>query len=146
MPPHTAGLPAHRLVRILLVDHQPAFCRFARALLHAQPGLQVVGEAGSGAQALTLLRPLEPDVALVEVELPGDNGFALTRRMRAICPGLLVVLLSAYDEPSYEPLARAAGAAAWLPKRDFAGMVASGFLGHPAIAGRPARPSLEQGG
>ncbi len=103
---------------LLLVDDQAAFRQLARALLSQYPAVLVVGEAASGEEALALLPTLKPDAVILDVQLPGMNGFETAWRMLEVSPGLRVVMISGYDF-QYEGLARTVGAAAFLPKRQF---------------------------
>lgn len=103
---------------ILLVDDQSAFRRLGRALLSGHPGVCVVGEASSGEEALALLPLLRPNAVVLDVQLPGMNGFEVAWRMLEADPGLRVIMISAYDF-QYEALARAVGAVGYLSKREF---------------------------
>lgn len=103
---------------ILLVDDQAAFRGLARALLAGCPGVDVVGEAGSGEEALELLSVLKPEAVILDVQLPGMNGFETAWRMLGISPGLRVVMVSGWDF-EYEALARSVGAKAFLLKKHF---------------------------
>ncbi len=103
---------------VLLVDDQPSALALMRAMLSDPHLVTVVGEALSGAEALALLPSLLPALAVVDVEMPGMHGFETARRMRAALPALRVVLVSATADPQYEALAQAAGALAFLPKKD----------------------------
>jgi len=98
-------------VTILLVDNEAEFLALARAILEDRPGLSVIGQAASGEEALALLPALDPDVAVVDVQLPGLNGFETARRMAEVSPRLGVILTSAVDLPLYADLARDVGAA-----------------------------------
>lgn len=102
---------------LLLVDDQPAFLRLARTLLHGHSDLAVLGEATSTEEALALLPILRPKVVILDVQMPGLNGFQAARRLLAAAPELRIILVSALGNPQYEPLARAVGAVAFLPKK-----------------------------
>jgi DNA-binding NarL/FixJ family response regulator len=103
--------------KVLLVDDQPAFLDLARGLLQECPGLVVVGQATGGEQALTCAQALRPDVAVVDVLMPGISGFKLAQRLREQMPQLKVIVVSAVDDPLYPRLARAAGAVGFLSKK-----------------------------
>ena len=115
----TADTPPPRPRAVLIVDDQPEFCRLARELLDGRAGLRVVGEATSGAEALTLARALAPDVVVLDVEMPGLHGFETARRLLAAAPDLAIVLVSNTDEAQYGEVAHTVGARAFLPKREF---------------------------
>ena len=107
------------MTRILIVDDQPAFRRHLRRLLtHA--GLAVVGEAGDIFEAESLLRALQPDLAVVDVVLPGVNGLEGTLRLRELIPNLRVILISAHRNQAdlLHVAAQEAGAEAFIPKDD----------------------------
>ena len=102
---------------LLVVDDQAAYLRLATELLERDPALRVVGVATSGEEALVRLQELKPHALLVDVHLPGASGFETARRAVQQMPGLQVVLFSAVEEPEYEALARAVGAAGFLSKK-----------------------------
>jgi two-component system chemotaxis response regulator CheB len=107
------------MTRILIVDDQPSFRRHLRQLL-SQAGLTVVGEAGDIPAALELVRGLKPDLAIVDVRLPGESGVAGVPRLKALAGNLRVILVSA-DQDSAQLLqksAQEAGAEAFFPKDD----------------------------
>lgn len=103
---------------VLLVDDQPAALALMRAMLTDPRLVTIVGEALSGAEALSLVSSLMPALAVVDVEMPGMHGFETARRLMAALPAVRVVLVSATADPQYEALARAVGALAFLPKKD----------------------------
>jgi DNA-binding NarL/FixJ family response regulator len=110
----------HELERtLLLVDDQVEFLQLLRTRLARAPGLRIVGEASSGEQALELLRELVPlpEAALVDVEMPGLDGFTTAQRLRERAPELRVVLISASADRRYPALAASVGAR-FLSKRD----------------------------
>lgn len=103
------------MTRVLIVDDQPAFRRQLRALLD-RARLEVVGEAGDIAAAETLAKSLQPDLAIVDVVLPGMSGIEGTPRLKALAPNMRVILVSAYHEQVLRASAREAGAEAFIPK------------------------------
>jgi two-component system nitrate/nitrite response regulator NarL len=104
---------------VLLVDDQVEFLHLLRSRLGRSPGLAIVGEATSGEQALEVLAALDPTphAALVDIEMPGMDGFVTAQRLRERAPTLRVVLISASNDRRYGALAAAVGAV-FLPKRD----------------------------
>ena len=114
---------------VLLVDDQPEFLALARRLLEDSGELAVVGEARSGCEALRLADSLTPNVVVLDVQLPGMNGFEAARRLRTAQPQLQVVLTSAADDPSFESLAGTVGASGFLPKRSLSAAALIGSLG-----------------
>jgi two-component system response regulator NreC len=103
-------------LRILLADDHGVLRAGLRALLNDQADMEVVGEAETADAAVQLARTVRPDLAIVDVRMPGD-GLVATRRMREEVPGLLVLILSQYDDPAYLRQALAAGAAGYALKR-----------------------------
>jgi DNA-binding NarL/FixJ family response regulator len=103
---------------IVLVDDQAEFLELARGRLTRTALLEVVGEATSGEAALSLVPRLlpEPDVVLLDVEMPGLDGFETARRLRTLAPEVRIILTSASESAGYGQAAVALGAA-FLPKR-----------------------------
>jgi DNA-binding NarL/FixJ family response regulator len=101
---------------ILIVDDHPlfsaGFAHMARALRPAW----TLHMAATAAEALTVLHRLSPQLALVDVGLPGDDGFALLGSMADRCPNLPVVLMSGRDDAAMRVRARASGAAGFIAK------------------------------
>lgn len=106
-------------VRVLVVDDHESFRRTAAAVVDATDGFLVAGHAASGEEALAVAAALRPDLVLMDVNLPGIDGMATTRRMRALCPPPAVILLSTYDEEELDGRARACGALAYVAKSLF---------------------------
>src|SRR5438046_10467441 len=106
-------LTLNRERTLVLVDDQPEFLRLARDLLARPTGLRVVGEASSGEEALRLMPRLEsvPEAILLDVEMPGLDGFETARRLRAVAPGIRIILTSASDSRGYATAALAVDAA-----------------------------------
>ncbi len=107
------------MIRVLIVDDQPAFRRVLGQLL-TQAGLIVAGEAGSIAEAEALVQTIQPDLAVMDVMLPGINGLEGTPRLKALRPDLRVILISAYLNHAgvFQDAARAAGAEAFISKEE----------------------------
>jgi DNA-binding NarL/FixJ family response regulator len=107
------------MTRILIVDDQPTFRRQLRRLL-AYADLTVVGEAGDIPEAEAQVQALRPDLAVVDVMLPGVNGLEGAARLKALAPALRVILVSAYADRGdlFRTAAQAAGAEAFIAKDD----------------------------
>lgn len=107
------------MTRVLIVDDQPSFRRRLRRLL-TLAGLTVVGEAGDVPEAESLLPALRPELAVVDVNLPGVNGLVGTRRLKALAPHLRVILVSAYSDQAdaFHLAAEEAGAETFISKDD----------------------------
>jgi DNA-binding NarL/FixJ family response regulator len=101
----------------LIVDDSDEFVASAARLLGSQ-GLDVVGSASSGERALELAGSLEPDVALVDIELGEEDGIELSHVFAAQAPATRVVLISSYDQADLGDLISRSPAVGFLPKTD----------------------------
>lgn len=104
-------------VRVYLLDDYAEVRAALRRLLAEQPDLQVIGEAGTAADALTQLPDLRPDVALIDIGLPDGNGIDVCRQVRSQQPGTSCLLLTSHDEEDARFAAVMAGAAGYLTKQ-----------------------------
>jgi CheY-like chemotaxis protein len=114
MPRSYAGPVA---LRCVIVDDNPGFLRAARALLE-QEGLQVVGVASTGAEAVRCLADLHPDVTLIDIGLGAESGFEVARRLfddPSVDPGQLI-LISAHAQDDFVDLIDASPAVGFLVK------------------------------
>jgi DNA-binding NarL/FixJ family response regulator len=106
--------------RVLIVDDQEPFRLAARAVVEMTDGFEVAGEAETGEAAVDVARDVEPDLVLMDVNLPGIDGIEATRRILEQSDGRVVVLMvSTYEAEEYAPRAAEAGAAAYIPKSEF---------------------------
>jgi DNA-binding NarL/FixJ family response regulator len=105
-------------IKILLVDDQVLFRGALRALMGTMGELQVVGEAEDGNEAVRLTKALSPDVVVMDLALPGIDGFEATRQIRRAYPRTPVLLLSGYADRKTQDKAANAGAACVMEKRD----------------------------
>lgn len=103
------------MTRVLIVDDQPLFRRQLRALL-TLAGLDVVAEAEDIESAEAQVRLHHPDLAVVDVILPGVSGIEGAPRLKTLAPKMRLILVSAYRERVWEASAQAAGAEAFIPK------------------------------
>ncbi len=103
-------------VRVMLVDDHRMLRQALAASLAEQHGIQVVGEAGDGDEALELAAELRPDVVLMDVSMPGKGGVEATRELRAAMPQVRVIGLSMHDAPATRDSMLSAGAEAYLTK------------------------------
>jgi DNA-binding NarL/FixJ family response regulator len=110
---------AEQAVTVLVVDDQLPFRRAARTVVELTTGFTIVGEAGSGAEALELVQTLAPDLVLMDINMEPMNGIEVTRRIVASAPTTTVVLLSTYDAEDLPADARDCGAVAYVHKEEF---------------------------
>lgn len=103
------------MTRVLIVDDQPTFRRQLQALL-TLAGLEVIAEAEDIPTAEAQALFLQPDIAFVDVVLPGVSGIEGTPRLKALAPKMRVILMSAYHEDILRISARTVGADIFIPK------------------------------
>jgi DNA-binding NarL/FixJ family response regulator len=103
---------------VLAVDDQTVFRDTARSLIAATPGLEQVGEASSGEEALALAAELRPDLVLVDVRMPGMDGIETARRLTEADPSTAVVLISLEEVPNLSEAVGRAGATGYIRKQD----------------------------
>ncbi len=103
-------------MRVLLADDHVLVREGVRRSLLDAGDIEVVGEAGDGAEAVELARELLPDVVIMDVAMPRLNGIQATRQIKAMLPTVAVLVLTAYDEEEYITSLLDAGAAGYLMK------------------------------
>jgi DNA-binding NarL/FixJ family response regulator len=106
-------------VRVLIVDDQRPFREASNMVVEMTDGFEVVGEAESGEEAVELAAGLEPDLVLMDVQMPGIDGLEATRRIMALPTPPHVLVMSTHESGSYEAPALAAGAIGFIPKSEF---------------------------
>ena len=102
-------------IRILIADDHPVFRFGLRALLEAQADMVVVGEAESGETAVNLTQSLQPDVVLMDINMPGINGIEATRQIAEVLPETAVLIITMFDDDTVFTAMRA-GARGYLLK------------------------------
>jgi DNA-binding NarL/FixJ family response regulator len=105
---------------LLIVDDHAAFRVAARRLLE-QDGYRVVGEAGDGEAGLAAARELRPDVVLLDVQMPGVDGFEVARRLSEARDSPAIVMVSSRDRADFGRLVEESGARGFIGKFDLSG-------------------------
>lgn len=103
-------------VTVLIADDHPVFRTGLKALLDAVGGVEVVGVASGGEEAVTLAIDLLPDVVVMDVQMPGTNGVEATRRIAAAAPSIRILVLTMFDDDDTVFAAMRAGAAGYMLK------------------------------
>jgi DNA-binding NarL/FixJ family response regulator len=104
--------------RLLIVDDHPLFRKGLEELIHSDAAFAVCGEADNAAEAMQVIRKLNPDMAIVDLSLPGANGIELIKNIRAEFPKLPILVLSMHDESLYALRALRAGADGYVMKHE----------------------------
>ncbi|MFB8762543.1 response regulator [Nocardiopsis alba] len=130
------------MIRVLLVDDHPVVREGIRGMLSTEPDLDVVGDAGSGPEAVVRAAELSPDVILMDLRMPGGDGVEATERIRAAHPGVHVLVLTTYDTDTDILRAVEAGATGYLlkdtPRGELAEAVRSAARGETVLSGHLA--------
>jgi CheY-like chemotaxis protein len=127
-------------LRCLIVDDSARFLQAARALLERE-GISVVGVASSGAEALRQASELRPDVLLLDIDLAGESGLEVARRL-AGQPGLAgsrMILISTHAEEDFAELIAASPAVGFLSKSDLSARAIGVLLARPELNGPAER-------
>ena len=124
-------------IRILIADDHGVLRAGLRALLSAESDLEVAGEAADGREALHLVSDLNPDVVLLDVNMPGPDGIEVTRRLKAVKPEVRVLILTVHEDEGLLREAIRAGASGYILKRAVESEL---IYAIHAVWRRPARP------
>jgi DNA-binding NarL/FixJ family response regulator len=138
-------------VRVFLADDHPVVLDGMKALVLADAGLELVGEAGDGRTALRRALDLQPDVAILDLSMPGLNGIEVGRALMAECPHCRVLVLTVHEDGAYMRQALEVGIAGYVLKRSATGelsraihvVAAGGVYLDPAIAGLALGPGAQ---
>jgi two-component system response regulator DegU len=103
-------------VRILIVDDDHGFRVFIRRVLERERDWRIVGEAIDGEEAVRKTQKFQPDLVLMDMDLPGINGLEATRRVKASFPRIVVIMFSALEGSAYREAAARSGADEFLHK------------------------------
>ena len=113
---------------VLIVDDHEAFRQSASALLEAE-GFEVIGQAADGPEAIALAERLQPQVVLLDIQLPNLDGFAVAERLVALPDAPRVVLISSRDASAYGPRLGETSARGFLTKRELSGDALAALVG-----------------
>ncbi|HEU4746548.1 MAG TPA: response regulator transcription factor [Anaerolineales bacterium] len=103
-------------IRVLIADDHPLFRDGMHGLLDSVPETEVVGEAASGEEAITLAETLQPDVILMDIKMPGINGFQAMREILQTSPHIRILIVSMLEDDDSVFAAMRAGARGYVPK------------------------------
>jgi DNA-binding NarL/FixJ family response regulator len=117
-PTEPRSLGPNRKYRVLLADDHPLFRRGVAELVGTTPDFEVVAQASSAVEALSKVRQVPIDIAILDVSFHGTNGLELTKQLRAEKPELRIILLSMHDEQLYAIRALKSGAQGYVMKRE----------------------------
>ena len=109
------------LVRVLLVDDFDNFRKFTVLTLDVSPDIEVVGEAATGAEAVSAAELLEPDLVLLDISLPDINGFEVASRIRQVSPDSRIIFVTANDSRMIARAALSDGAMGFVSKQNAVG-------------------------
>jgi len=129
------------MIRVLIVDDQVIVCEGLKVILNANPDIEIVGMAHDGADAMELVSALQPDLVLMDLKMPIMNGVQATRAIKEKSPGVVVLVLTTYDQEDWVIDAIRAGAAGYLLKDTANDDITAAIRG--VIAGRtPVDPTV----
>ncbi len=127
-------------LQLLIVDDHPVFRQGLRDVFETDSDIIVVGEANDGEEALAKVRELNPNVVLMDINLPSTSGLQITRKLKADSPNIKVVMITGYDEPEHIFHSLRAGASAFcskdMPPEGLIGTVYQVFSGDYVINGK----------
>lgn len=105
-----------RMTTVLVVDDHRSFSDLLAAALNTVPGMMCVGTASTAAQAMSMTAALRPDVVVMDIQMPGQDGLATTRRIREMSPETVIAVVTAHGEADWVSRAAQAGASGFIPK------------------------------
>jgi two-component system response regulator DesR len=104
------------VIRVLLADDEHLIRSGFAALLRLEDDVEIVAEAASGDEALAMAQHHRPDVAVLDLQMPGPDGIAVAERLRELVPGCAAVIVTSHGRPGYLKRALGAGVRGFLPK------------------------------
>ncbi|MEE8582600.1 MAG: response regulator transcription factor [Dehalococcoidales bacterium] len=116
-PQKTASTTAKEaVIGVFLVDDHQLVRQGLRTILRRAPGIEVVGEASSGEEALALVKEIKPDVILMDIRMDGTDGFKSLKQIKKVCPDTAFIMLTVYDSELYAAEAIRTGASGYITK------------------------------
>ncbi len=103
-------------MKVAIVDDSLLIRRMLRELLMIIPGVEITGETGNAAAADSMIRRAQPDVVILDINLPGGDGIELLRRVKETQPGLNVIMFTSYCSPEHRKRCQEAGASLFFDK------------------------------
>ena len=101
---------------VLVVDDHRSFAEMLSAALDGVPGLRCIGTAQSAAEGVAMARRLHPDIVVMDIQMPREDGLTATARLREAAPDAVVAVVTAHTSPEWVSRAAQAGASAFVPK------------------------------
>ena len=132
--------PGENRIRLLIVDDHPVVRDGLRGILESSPDFKVVGEAGDGAEAVTMAEALRPDVVLMDLRMPGTDGVSAIRQLVQRGATARILVLTTYDTDSDVLPAIKAGATGYLlkdtPREELFRAVSAAYRGESVLSDR----------
>ena len=136
--------PLSPALRVFLADDHPVVLAGVKALITADDGLEVVGEAADGKTALRLATELSPDIVILDISMPGLNGVKVAEMLRTACPNCKILALTVHEDRGYLRQLLELGVAGYMLKRSAAedlvralrAIASGGLYLDPAVAGK----------
>lgn len=136
-----------KLIRVMLVDDHAVVRSGLSTFLMTCDDMELVGEASSGEQALSLCPQVKPDVVLMDLVMPGMDGATATRKIREGCPDIQVIALTSFKEQELVQGALKAGAIGYLLKDisadELANAIRAAYAGKPTLAPEAAQALIQ---
>ncbi len=139
-PSPVATAATSRRIRTIVADDSPEFLRTFCSYLEAQDNLEIVGRAKNGSEALQLAETLQPDLAILDLEMPVMDGTRAAEKLREKFPAMRLIIVSVHDGPAWREMSRAAGVDAFVPKHEITTELLGHIRNHFVTAELPAPP------
>lgn len=108
--------PGRAAIRVVIADDSRAARESVEVLLQTYPGLEVVGTAENGREAIRQVEALKPDLVVLDLNMPVLGGMSAARALRALYPAMRILMISVHDSPAWGTPVRQAGADEFIPK------------------------------